>query len=111
MRKKLIFFLVGLFSLVLVSCGKTEVQSVEISGPTSGFVGEEVNLAVTVLPKDADNKSVKWSSSDDELATVSGGKVSLLKIGKVTITAKSGEKSDTHKITIAEMVATESINI
>lgn len=111
MRKNLIFFLVVLFSFILVSCGGTEVESISISGPAAGVVGSEITLSVTVLPEDADDKSVKWSSGDESLATVIDGKVTLLAPGSVEISAKSGNKEATHAIVISALVATESINV
>lgn len=114
MRKKLILFLVVLFSaVVLVGCFGVKVESVTVSGPTSGFVGDEITLSVTVLPTDAKDKSVTWSSSDNSLATVIGGKVTLIKKGEVTITAQSGKQKGTHDIVIKEVetIATESIEI
>lgn len=111
MRKKIIFFMMTLFSLVLVSCSGVKVESVKISGPDTGFVGSETTLSVTVLPEDATKKDVKWSSSDNSIATVSAGKVTFVKEGVVTITAKSGKVEDTHEITVIEEVKTTSIEI
>ncbi|HHW79356.1 MAG TPA: hypothetical protein GX742_00980, partial [Acholeplasmataceae bacterium] len=86
------------------------VESVEITGDMEGFVGDTVNLTATVLPENATDKTVTWESSDETLATVTNGAVKLLKAGTVTITATSGEVSDTHVITI-ENVLVESVAI
>lgn len=62
------------------------------------------NSFYTVLPADAQDKSVTWSSSDDSIAVVEkDGKVILRSPGTVTITAtlKSGVKSS-YKLTILE---------
>ena len=83
MRKKFIFFLVGILSVILVSCGGVKVDSVTISGPSSGYVGDKITLAVTVLPEDAKDKKVTWSSSDNSIATVIEGVVTLVKKGTV----------------------------
>lgn len=102
MRKKIMFvslFVLGLV-LVLTGCKKAEVEFVKIEGPTAGQVGETVNLTVTVLPEDVKDVSVTWTSSDPTLATVDGGVVSLVKDGRVTISAEAGKIKANHLITI-----------
>ena len=50
-------------------------------------IGEQVTLTATVTPNDAEDQTVIWTSSDETVATVSGGVVSALKAGTTTITA------------------------
>ena len=58
--------------------------------------GETVVIKASVSPDDATDKSVKWSSSDEAVATVtSDGTVSALKPGNVTITVKTTDGSKT----------------
>ena len=81
------------------------VTEVEIGGAPEGAisVGGSVTLTVTVGPDNADFKTVKWTSSDKEIATVdTNGVVTTLAEGEVEITAKAdyGEASDTVKITV-----------
>ncbi len=53
-------------------------------------VGLELQLGTTVLPENADDKSVTWSSSDTAIATVSStGLVSGVSVGTAVITATS----------------------
>ncbi|MBF4694568.1 Ig-like domain-containing protein [Fusibacter ferrireducens] len=55
---------------------------------------EKETLVATVLPDNASNKSVVWSSSDKTIATVSqSGEVIALKDGKATIMAKTQDGS------------------
>lgn len=57
--------------------------------------GETLQLTVTILPEDATDKTLEWSSSDDEIATVDEtGLVSVLKEGNCVITARTTDGSD-----------------
>ena len=66
--------------------------------------GESETLAATVKPDNADDKTVTWSSSAQTIATVEDGKVTAIKEGTATITAKAGEKSATCKVTVSKNV-------
>ena len=69
-------------------------------------VGKDVTLSATVAPADSTD-AVVWSSSDATIATVAGGKVTALKAGTVTITAKAGDKTATCTVTITAPVVEE----
>lgn len=69
--------------------------------------GAEFWLYCSVLPENADDKTVTWTSSDENLATVdSDGKVIALNPGIVTITATSNDSGliATCIVTITEPV-------
>lgn len=64
-------------------------------------VGESVKLKATVSPSNATNQSFTWSSSNEDIATVSSdGTVTGQKAGSVTITAKCGGKTQPVKLSI-----------
>lgn len=67
-------------------------------------VGSELQLSATVLPMNASDKNVTWSSSDDAVASVTQtGLVKAKKEGTVTITAKAaGDVSASCKITVTD---------
>ena len=70
-------------------------------------VGNNITLVATTVP--TGGVSVKWTSSNNEIATVNNGKVTGVKAGTVTITATLVEngnetKSATCKITVKEAV-------
>lgn len=51
--------------------------------------GNKTTLAVTILPDDAADKTVTWSSDNTGVATVNNGEVTAVGRGTTTITAKS----------------------
>ena len=80
------------------------VTGVTISGePTEPLmVGETHTLSATVQPVDASNKRVTWSSSDEEVVTVSSGLLTAVGAGEatITVTTADGGKTDTCTITV-----------
>ena len=74
--------------------------------------GGTETLSVTVTPENATDKTVTWSTSNAEVAAVADGKVTAVKEGEATITAKAGEKSATCKVTVKNgVVAVESVSL
>lgn len=74
-------------------------------------VDESLQLTAKVLPENASVKTVTWSSSDEQIVSVSSdGKVNALKEGKATITARSGDQSDAIAITVATPIADGAAN-
>lgn len=70
--------------------------------------GESVTLVATVKPDNADNKTISWSSSDAAVASVdNGGKVTGVKAGSATVTAKTedGEKTASCVVTVEPNLA------
>lgn len=73
----------------------TAVQNVPVTGvslsASSGklAVGSQLTLTANVIPSDATNQSVTWSSSSPTVATVDNGVVSAFTAGQTTITVKT----------------------
>ena len=67
----------------------SEPTSVSVTKVTENVIGGTRQLTATVLPADARDKSVVWTSSNESIATVSStGLVTFLNtVGSVTITA------------------------
>ena len=82
--------------------GDVAVTDVKITSTvTEVKVGETITLTAEVLPADATNKTVTWTSSDTAIATVdSTGKVTGVAAGTAKITAKAGEKTDVVDVTV-----------
>lgn len=72
---------------------KSLVTSIVLNKEASNLtVGQSETLIATVLPDDAIDRTVTWSSSDDTIATVDEfGNVTTHKGGTVTITATSND--------------------
>ena len=96
MRKIINPFLFVTLSLLALSCAKG-TQSIHVTGITLNCTslelieGETADLVATISPKDADNRSIIWSSTNGSVASVNNGKVTALKVGTTTITAKSDD--------------------
>jgi uncharacterized protein YjdB len=87
--------LVATSQITLVAFFNIPVSSVSVSPDTVMIVenGTE-QLTATVLPVDADNKNVTWSSSDNSIATVDqNGNVTGVAEGTVKIRATSDENN------------------
>ena len=79
-----------------------EVESIELNKTVLPLDVDEVEqLAATVLPLDAFDPSVAWSSSDDDIVTVVDGFVTAVATGNATITAKAGEKTATCAVAVS----------
>lgn len=73
-------------------------------------LGDSYQLAATVLPENTTDKSVMWSSSDSEVASVSeNGLVKALKEGHATITATCDGLSTTCDIEVTDFSGITSV--
>ena len=55
---------------------------------------QETLIIIDILPSNATNKTVIWSSNNKQVASVNNGKVTAIKAGKTVITVKSTDGSD-----------------
>ena len=98
---------------VTVVAKTVDVSSVTLSKSELTLTeGESETITATVKPDDATDKTVTWSSSDPEVATVDGGVVTAVKEGTATITAKAGDKTAACEVTVKKnTVAVESVEL
>ncbi len=85
---------------------KQPVNSMYISRNTAYvYMGESLKLTANVLPQNANNQSFTWASSDNSVATVSGGTVTPKKVGTAVITVKSANgKTASCSVTVRQHV-------
>lgn len=75
---------------VKVTSDAVQVESVALNKTALALtVGGSETLTATILPENAANKNVTWTSSDPAVATVVDGKVTALAAGNSTITVKT----------------------
>ena len=75
--------------------------------------GEDIQLTATILPYDADNKSIVWSSDNPDVADVNGkGVVTGVKAGQTVIRATSEDEgiSDFCVVTVNQPVTGVSLS-
>jgi len=96
MKKLFLLFLIVPF-LWVGSCSSDD-SSLTVSLDKTSLtltVGKSEKLTATVSPADTPNKAITWSTSDEKIATVSGGTVTAIDAGTATIKVTS--KADATK--------------
>lgn len=108
------------FLMLMASCGDDDdatvrVSSVSLSESSLVLVeGGKAQLKATIYPKDATNKYLFWSSSNELVASVSGGNICALSAGDATIyvTTQDGDKTDSCKVVVqANVVPVQSVSL
>lgn len=101
---------------ITATCTVTVIQtpsSVRLSqSEVSLKKGKTVTLTATVLPKNANDRTVKWSSSNTKVATVDkNGVVKALSAGTAVITAKTNEGGKSAKCTVTVIQRVSSVKL
>lgn len=99
-RKSIIVAMVLLaFTFILPMAGEGK----QVQGAALNYTGLSLSQGGSYTLKVTGTSSkVKWSSSNEKIATVKNGKVSAYEAGKCIVTAKVGGKKYTCKITVIE---------
>ena len=91
-----------------VTIEEVPVSSVIVSPDSKTIkVGETFTLNTTVLPENATNKTVTYTSYPTGIVSIEGNTVTGLNAGTTTITAKAEGKTATCQVTIRPSVATK----
>lgn len=73
----------------------TKVTSIELSKTEATMeVGEVLTLTASILPDNANNKSVNWTSDNTDVATVVDGVITAISPGECNITCASTDGSN-----------------
>jgi len=102
--------------VVTVEAATVAVTGVTLSADAVTLtVDETATLEATVLPNNATDNTVTWTSDKPEVATVEAGVVKAVAAGTATITAKAGEKTATCVVTVKakapEVIAVTNITL
>ncbi len=92
----------GLSASVQLSVKPVVAESVTVSAESTAlYPGDELQLTAVIAPENVTDKTLVWSSSDEEVATVSAdGKVTAVAPGQATVTAACGEVSGSIDLTV-----------
>ena len=84
------------------SQGPVSVTSISLNFKTIYLnIGETKTVTARVYPSNAVNRTVTWSSSNNNIATVSNGNITGVGSGTVTITATAGGKSASVEVIVS----------
>jgi uncharacterized protein YjdB len=92
------------------TCDVTVVDNIPVTGVTldqtsvSVDRGKTVTLTASVLPYNASDKVVEWSTSNSSVATVDNGVVTGVAVGNatITVTTQDGSKTATCDVTVTK---------
>lgn len=77
----------------------TKVSSIDLSETEATMeVGEELILTASILPDNASNKSVTWTSDNTDVATVVNGVITAVSPGECNITCASTDGSNVSAV-------------
>ena len=93
----------GFVAVISINLDKASLEMVE---------GDTETLTASILPDDATDKTVTWTSSEKGVATVKGGLVSAISPGTATITAKAGDVTAICNIVVQKKnISVESVEL
>ena len=87
--------------VISVESVSLDVQQLELN------IGETYTLQATVLPENATDKGIKWSSDDSEIATVDeSGLVTAVSLGEtvITVITDDGSKTASCMLTVSQKI-------
>src|SRR6218665_603650 len=109
-KKTFVYFLLGsflAFTSLFSACSDKDKNvavtgvSLDVTSDLALNVGESKQLTATVMPANADDKTVTWSSSDATKVTVDqAGNVRAIAAGEAAVQAKAGDKETSLKVTV-----------
>ena len=119
-NKKKLFLIGGIVAAVVViatiiilcfALREIPVEDILLSETKIELKEEETKtISCTVYPEKATDKTVIWASSDNSVATVNSyGRITAVGKGTCTITAKSGDQTETISVTVKSNIDFEKL--
>lgn len=100
-----------IYSDITIDVASVAVESITLNKSTSTIiVGNTDTLTATVLPPEASDKTVTWTTSNSAIASVNNGVVRGVSAGTATITAKAGSLTASCEVTV-EIVPVTGVTI
>ena len=107
----------AVLSLLFVSCKPSDVPVSGVSLSKSSVTlieGETCQLDAVVVPENATNKNATWNSSNESVASVSGGKITAVSAGEAIITVVTDDAGRIARCNVtvnARTIAVESVSL
>jgi len=93
-------------SAITVTPAPIPVESVSLDRTSATLVvGNEVTLIATVLPENATNQNITWTSSNTAIATVENGVVTAISgggVAKITATTEDGNRTSYFTVAVVQ---------
>ncbi|MGB5988880.1 MAG: Ig-like domain-containing protein [Marinifilaceae bacterium] len=110
------YFIILIAFCSLSSCQKEDViihvkelKFTNIEGNI--YTGNKIKIETIIFPKNATNKTIIWTSENEEIAIVEDGVISGIKAGTTNITALSEDSGIIESYKIIVSISVESVNI
>ncbi|MCL2289637.1 MAG: SUMF1/EgtB/PvdO family nonheme iron enzyme [Bacteroidetes bacterium] len=113
MKIKFLKFIAAMLLLIVavIAC-KKPVDGVSLDKSTLSLsIGKTVTLTASIVPKNAGNKAVNWSTSNSNVATVTDGLITGVGVGTatITVTTQDGGRRATCLVAVAQPIELEMI--
>jgi formylglycine-generating enzyme required for sulfatase activity len=111
-RKTLYFISVTLLLVLTIACKKEPVTGVNIAPAILDLsVGQTSTLSIVVIPNNASNQNVSWTTSNSSVATVEDGIVTGVAIGRatITVTTEDGHRTATCLVNVVQPIEPEMV--
>ena len=100
------------FSIRPITVPVTSISIIESSTELELDRNMSYQLGVTILPSNATDKSISWSSSNTSVATVDqNGIITAKNVGKTIITALCGSVNSTRTVTVIDPVVSRFVDL